>query len=148
MVRGPSVFREYWDKPEETRQAFTWDGWFKTGRREAWTPQNLLSRTEIGGVLCLTHHGSGAPGCQTLLAPPSPQGPCFRSLLPLPGSKLFWGSFSIWVISHSPCYAWALPWCAVGTIPAGHRAFLGSPCMPHLATVVLKCGLYSRHCEY
>ncbi|XP_034528538.1 malonate--CoA ligase ACSF3, mitochondrial isoform X5 [Ailuropoda melanoleuca] len=31
LVRGPSVFREYWDKPEETRHAFTWDGWFKTG---------------------------------------------------------------------------------------------------------------------
>lgn len=32
LVRGPSVFREYWDKPEETRKAFTSDGWFKTGR--------------------------------------------------------------------------------------------------------------------
>lgn len=32
MVRGPSVFREYWDKPEETKKAFTSDGWFKTGR--------------------------------------------------------------------------------------------------------------------
>ncbi|XP_020029152.1 malonate--CoA ligase ACSF3, mitochondrial isoform X1 [Castor canadensis] len=31
LVRGPSVFREYWDKPEETRNAFTSDGWFKTG---------------------------------------------------------------------------------------------------------------------
>ncbi|XP_077610250.1 malonate--CoA ligase ACSF3, mitochondrial isoform X2 [Crocuta crocuta] len=31
LVRGPSVFREYWDKPEETRNAFTCDGWFKTG---------------------------------------------------------------------------------------------------------------------
>ncbi|XP_071076139.1 malonate--CoA ligase ACSF3, mitochondrial isoform X3 [Desmodus rotundus] len=31
LVRGPSVFREYWDKPEETRKAFTSDGWFKTG---------------------------------------------------------------------------------------------------------------------
>ncbi|XP_034880490.1 malonate--CoA ligase ACSF3, mitochondrial isoform X2 [Mirounga leonina] len=31
LVRGPSVFREYWDKPEETKDAFTWDGWFKTG---------------------------------------------------------------------------------------------------------------------
>nr|XP_012592568.2 acyl-CoA synthetase family member 3, mitochondrial [Microcebus murinus] len=31
LVRGPSVFREYWDKPEETRTAFTSDGWFKTG---------------------------------------------------------------------------------------------------------------------
>ncbi|KAG3256685.1 acyl-CoA synthetase family member 3, transcript variant X5 [Ictidomys tridecemlineatus] len=31
LVRGPSVFREYWDRPEETRSAFTADGWFKTG---------------------------------------------------------------------------------------------------------------------
>ncbi|XP_035298631.1 malonate--CoA ligase ACSF3, mitochondrial isoform X1 [Cricetulus griseus] len=31
LVRGPSVFREYWDKPEETKTAFTLDGWFKTG---------------------------------------------------------------------------------------------------------------------
>nr|XP_031292541.1 malonate--CoA ligase ACSF3, mitochondrial isoform X3 [Camelus dromedarius] len=31
LVRGPSVFRGYWDKPEETKNAFTSDGWFKTG---------------------------------------------------------------------------------------------------------------------
>ncbi|XP_062965531.1 malonate--CoA ligase ACSF3, mitochondrial isoform X7 [Cynocephalus volans] len=31
LVRGSSVFREYWDKPEETKNAFTLDGWFKTG---------------------------------------------------------------------------------------------------------------------
>lgn len=31
LVRSPSVFREYWDRPEETRRAFTPDGWFKTG---------------------------------------------------------------------------------------------------------------------
>jgi len=30
LVRGPSVFREYWKSPEETRNAFV-DGWFKTG---------------------------------------------------------------------------------------------------------------------
>ena len=29
-VRGPAVFNEYWDKPEETRTAFR-DGWFRTG---------------------------------------------------------------------------------------------------------------------
>lgn len=32
LVKGPSVFREYWDKPEETKNAFTSDGWFRTGR--------------------------------------------------------------------------------------------------------------------
>jgi long-chain acyl-CoA synthetase len=30
LVRGPSVFKSYWNKPEETRNAFV-DGWFKTG---------------------------------------------------------------------------------------------------------------------
>ncbi|AWP01458.1 putative acyl-CoA synthetase family member 3 mitochondrial [Scophthalmus maximus] len=31
LVRGPSVFKEYWNKPQETRETFTDDGWFKTG---------------------------------------------------------------------------------------------------------------------
>jgi long-chain acyl-CoA synthetase len=30
LVRGPSVFKGYWDRPEETQNAFQ-DGWFKTG---------------------------------------------------------------------------------------------------------------------
>jgi long-chain acyl-CoA synthetase len=30
LVRGPSVFRAYWNKPKETTEAFE-DGWFKTG---------------------------------------------------------------------------------------------------------------------
>ncbi len=29
-VRGPGVFKEYWNKPEATRQAFR-EGWFRTG---------------------------------------------------------------------------------------------------------------------
>jgi long-chain acyl-CoA synthetase len=30
LVRGPAVFQGYWNRPEETRNAFA-DGWFKTG---------------------------------------------------------------------------------------------------------------------
>ena len=30
LVRGPSVFKGYWSRPEETQAAFV-DGWFKTG---------------------------------------------------------------------------------------------------------------------
>ncbi len=30
LVRGPSVFKGYWNRPEETKNAFE-DGWFKTG---------------------------------------------------------------------------------------------------------------------
>ena len=31
QVKGPSVFKEYWGKPEATQKSFTEDGWFKTG---------------------------------------------------------------------------------------------------------------------
>ncbi|MGH8913213.1 MAG: acyl-CoA synthetase [Acidimicrobiia bacterium] len=31
QVRGPTVFREYWERPEDTEAAFTDDGWFRTG---------------------------------------------------------------------------------------------------------------------
>jgi malonyl-CoA/methylmalonyl-CoA synthetase len=31
QVRGPGVFAEYWRRPDATRDAFTSDGWFKTG---------------------------------------------------------------------------------------------------------------------
>lgn len=31
QVRGPSMFREYWNKPEATSSSFAEDGWFRTG---------------------------------------------------------------------------------------------------------------------
>lgn len=31
QVKGPNVFKEYWEKPEATQATFTADGWFKTG---------------------------------------------------------------------------------------------------------------------
>ncbi|MEO5645141.1 MAG: acyl-CoA synthetase [Bacteroidia bacterium] len=30
-IRGKNLFKEYWNKPEETKKSFTKDGWFKTG---------------------------------------------------------------------------------------------------------------------
>ncbi len=31
VVKGPNVFKEYWNKPDATLASFTDDGWFKTG---------------------------------------------------------------------------------------------------------------------
>lgn len=31
QIKGPNVFCEYWNKPEETRLAFSEDGWFRSG---------------------------------------------------------------------------------------------------------------------
>ncbi|MEX2565049.1 MAG: acyl-CoA synthetase [Cyclobacteriaceae bacterium] len=31
QVKGPNVFKEYWNKAQATREAFTSDGWFKSG---------------------------------------------------------------------------------------------------------------------
>jgi long-chain acyl-CoA synthetase len=31
LVRGPSVFASYWQKPDQTAQAFDAEGWFRTG---------------------------------------------------------------------------------------------------------------------
>jgi malonyl-CoA/methylmalonyl-CoA synthetase len=33
QVRGPTVFKEYWRRPDATSEAFTRDGWFRTGDR-------------------------------------------------------------------------------------------------------------------
>ncbi|XP_032320517.1 malonate--CoA ligase ACSF3, mitochondrial isoform X3 [Camelus ferus] len=52
LVRGPSVFRGYWDKPEETKNAFTSDGWFKT----AANPREARGVLRAGGEVPRSPH--------------------------------------------------------------------------------------------
>ncbi|RXH55761.1 AMP-dependent synthetase/ligase [Granulicella sibirica] len=44
-VRGPSVFKGYWKKEKETAEAFSEDGWFKTGD---------IGKIDEGGFLSIT----------------------------------------------------------------------------------------------
>jgi malonyl-CoA/methylmalonyl-CoA synthetase len=45
QIKGPTVFKEYWNKPESTAESFTEDGWFKTG--------DIAAIDEVGGYRIL-----------------------------------------------------------------------------------------------
>jgi long-chain acyl-CoA synthetase len=45
-VKGPSIFHRYWNKPKETAEVFTEDGWFKTGDIGAIDADGFLSITD------------------------------------------------------------------------------------------------------
>ena len=56
LVRGPSVFEKYWNRAEETRQAFV-DGWFKTGDIGKLDDEGFLSVTDRKKDLIKTSGG-------------------------------------------------------------------------------------------
>jgi long-chain acyl-CoA synthetase len=56
LVRGPSVFKGYWNRPEETETAFE-DGWFKTGDIGKIDADGFLSVTDRKKELIKTSGG-------------------------------------------------------------------------------------------
>jgi long-chain acyl-CoA synthetase len=56
LVWGPSVFRGYWNRPDETRNAFV-DGWFKTGDIGHLDGEGFLSVTDRKKDLLKTSGG-------------------------------------------------------------------------------------------
>jgi long-chain acyl-CoA synthetase len=56
LVRGPSVFKGYWNRPEETRNAFE-EGWFKTGDIGQIDADGYLSVTDRKKELIKTSGG-------------------------------------------------------------------------------------------
>ncbi len=46
LVKGPTVMKSYWNRPEETKETFTNDGWFKTGDLGHIDTQNRLFISE------------------------------------------------------------------------------------------------------
>ena len=56
LVRGPSIFKGYWNRPEETQAAFV-DGWFKTGDIGYLDNEGFLSITDRKKDLIKTSGG-------------------------------------------------------------------------------------------
>jgi long-chain acyl-CoA synthetase len=56
LVRGPSVFKGYWNRPKETQAALV-DGWFKTGDIGKLDPDGFLSITDRKKDLIKTSGG-------------------------------------------------------------------------------------------
>jgi len=56
LVRGPSIFHGYWNRPEETQAAFV-DGWFKTGDIGTIDDDGFLSITDRKKDLIKTSGG-------------------------------------------------------------------------------------------
>jgi long-chain acyl-CoA synthetase len=56
LVRGPSVFKGYWKRPDETANAFA-DGWFKTGDIGNLDPDGYLAVTDRKKDLIKTSGG-------------------------------------------------------------------------------------------
>lgn len=61
-IRGAGVFKKYWNKPEETAESFTPDGWFKTGDKvevDKFGYYKIVDR--IKAIICLSSGKNVAP---------------------------------------------------------------------------------------
>lgn len=55
QIQGPTLFKEYWNRPDATKQTFEEDGWFKTGDTGICNSEGIyriLGRTSVDIIKC------------------------------------------------------------------------------------------------
>ncbi|XP_026863150.2 malonate--CoA ligase ACSF3, mitochondrial isoform X2 [Electrophorus electricus] len=124
MARGPSVFQKYWNRPQETADSFTGDGWFKTGDTAVYKDGVywILGRTSVDIIKSGGYKISALDVERHLLAHPS-----IADVAVIGARDATWGQKVIAVVQlHKgktlalpELKAWAREHMAPYTIPAG-----------------------------
>lgn len=57
LAKGPNIMRGYWNKPEETKKAFSADGWFQTGDVGVVDREGFLTLTDRKKELIINAYG-------------------------------------------------------------------------------------------
>lgn len=61
LAKGPNIFKGYYKNEEATKEAFTGDGWFKTGDVGQWTEEGFLKIIDRKKEILVTSGGKNIP---------------------------------------------------------------------------------------
>jgi long-chain acyl-CoA synthetase len=115
-VRGPSVFKGYWNKPQETAETFTADGWLKTGDIANLDSDGFLSITDRKKELLKTSGGK--------LIAPQPIENKLKAQVLVGNAALVGDKHKFACVLISPNFAALEGWAKVHGVTAGDRAAL------------------------
>jgi long-chain acyl-CoA synthetase len=115
-VRGPSVFKGYWNKPKETAEAFTEDGWLRTGDIGMLDADGFLSITDRKKELLKTSGGK--------LIAPQPIENKLKAHTLVGNAALVGDKHKFASVLISPNFAVLEGWAKVHGVAAGDRAAL------------------------
>ena len=115
-VRGPSVFARYWNKPKETAEVFTEDGWFKTGDIGGIDPDGYLSITDRKKEILKTSGGK-------MIAPGPIEGRLKSNVL-VSAAALVGDKHKFVSVLISPNFAALENWAEANGVAAGDRSGL------------------------
>ena len=118
LIKGPSVFEEYWQKPKATSQAFTKDGWFLTGDVAILNngSYKILGRNSVdiiksGGykisaleIEDVLRKHPGVQDCAVVGIPDEEWGEIIAAALVLRGEEMDRDRLTIWLKDYIPSY--------------------------------------------